>query len=106
MLPVLLHQDPRYFYMGTGSNKKKRFLHAIEAPIICKGDNGKDQFNYSRIGCDLISAGISNAYYPPHDRGVGLVFSNVAIAAGGRMVNALAQEFVFLKFTSRAKPKP
>lgn len=106
ILPVLLHQDPRYFYEGTGSNKKKRFLHAISAPVICKGDNGKSQFNYSSIGGDLISGGISNAYYPPKDRGIGLVLSNALIAGGGRMVNALAQEFVFLKFTSRAKPAP
>ncbi len=106
VLPVLLHQDPRYFYEGTGSNKKKRFLHAIQTPFICKGDNGKDQFNYSSIGGDFISAGLSNAYYPPHDRGVGLLFSTAAIATGGRMVNALAQEFVFLKFTSRGKPQP
>ena len=106
VLPALLHQDPRYFYEGTGSNKKKRFLHAIETPFICKGDNGKNQLNYSSIGGDLISGGISNAYYPPHDRGIGLVLSTAAIATGGRMVNALAQEFVFLKFTSRAKPAP
>ena len=105
ILPVLLHQDPRYFYEGTGSNKKKRFRHAIQTPFVCRGDNGKNQFNYSSIGGDFISAGISNAYYPPHDRGVGLLFQNVGIAAAGRMVNALAQEFVFLKFTSRGAPK-
>ncbi len=106
VLPVLLHQDPRYFYEGTGSNKKTRFRHAILTPFICRGDNGKSQFNYSSIGGDFISAGISNAYYPPHDRGVGLVFQNVAISTAGRMVNALAQEFVLLKLTNRAKPKP
>ncbi len=106
VLPALLHQDPRYFYEGTGSNKKKRFLHAIQTPFICKGDNGRDELNYSSLGGDLIAGGLANAYYPPHDRGIGLVLSTAAIATGGRMVNALAQEFVFLKFTSRAKPAP
>jgi len=28
ILPALLHQDPRYFYQGTGSNKS-RALHAL-----------------------------------------------------------------------------
>ena len=106
VLPALLHQDPRYFYEGTGSTKKKRFVHAIQTPFICKGDNGKEQINYSSIGGDLISGAFSNLYYPPHDRGVGLLLSTAAIATGGRMVNALAQEFVFLKFTSRGNHAP
>lgn len=38
-LPALLHQDPRYFYQGTGS-KKSRVLHALSGPFIAKGDNG------------------------------------------------------------------
>ena len=44
VLPSLLHQDPRYFYQGSGT-KKSRALHAILAPFICKGDNGKTQPN-------------------------------------------------------------
>src|ERR1700758_2310772 len=39
ILPSLLHQDPRYFYQGTGT-KKSRALHAMWAPFVCKGDNG------------------------------------------------------------------
>jgi hypothetical protein len=103
VLPSLLHQDPRYFYEGRNSTKKKRFYHAIEAPFVCKGDNGKNQFNYSSIGGDLISGALSNVYYPPHDRGLGLVLSTAAIATGGRMVNALAQEFLLSKFTTHGK---
>ncbi len=49
ILPSLLHQDPRYFYQGSGT-KKSRALHAILAPFICKGDNGKTQPNYSNVG--------------------------------------------------------
>src|ERR1700744_1490612 len=59
VLPSLLHQDPRYFYLGKGSNKS-RALHAISSPFICKGDNGRRQFNYSSIGGDLIAASLSN----------------------------------------------
>jgi hypothetical protein len=48
ILPSLLHQDPRYFYQGTGS-KKSRTLHAISNPFVCKGDNGHWQPNYSSM---------------------------------------------------------
>jgi hypothetical protein len=35
-LPALLHQDPRYFYQGTGS-KKSRVLHALFGPVYRQG---------------------------------------------------------------------
>jgi hypothetical protein len=98
ILPSLLHQDPRYFYKGTGT-KKARTIHALSAPFIARGDDGRPQFNYSSVGGDLGSAVLSNIYYPKRDRGPGLVFSNALITTGGRMVNALAQELILRKFT-------
>jgi Carboxypeptidase regulatory-like domain len=102
ILPSLLHQDPRYFYQGTGTNKS-RALHAISAPFICKGDNGNWQINYSSIGGDLASGAISNLYYPASKRGPGLVFTGALITTGGRIANALAQEFLLHRITSKAK---
>ncbi len=104
ILPSLLHQDPRYFYQGTGTTKS-RLWHAISAPFICKGDNGQWQFNISSIGGDLASGALSNLYYPDSDRGVGLVFGGAAIATAGRIANTLAQEFILRKFTSNANKK-
>jgi Carboxypeptidase regulatory-like domain len=48
VLPALLKQDPRYFYKGTGS-KRSRLLYAIANSVICKGDNGRWQPNYSAV---------------------------------------------------------
>jgi hypothetical protein len=107
ILPTLLHQDPRYFYLGPDrANKKHRFWYAVATPFICKGDNGKWEPNYSSIGGDLASGAISEVYYPETNRGVGLVFSSAAIGAGGRIVNALAQEFVLRKLTTTRTKKP
>jgi len=102
VLPSLLHQDPRYFYLGTGT-KKARALHAISAPFICKGDNGNWQINYSSMGGDLASGAISNLYYPASNRGPRLVFTGALITTGGRIANALAQEFLLHRITSKAK---
>lgn len=44
ILPLLLHQDPRYFYQGTGTTKS-RILQAISGPFVCRGDNGGLQPN-------------------------------------------------------------
>ena len=105
VLPSLLHQDPRYFYQGTGTTKS-RFLHAISLPVVAKGDNGHSQFNYSTVGGDLASGAISNLYYPESNRGPGIVFRGAAIDAGGRAVNGILQEFLFNKLTSHPKPPP
>ncbi len=102
ILPSLLHQDPRYFYRGSGT-KGSRAWHAIAAPFVCQGDNGKSQPNYSQWGGSLISASLSNAYYPASDRGAGLVFKNFGTNMGLHVVLGLAQEFVLGKFTSKGR---
>ncbi len=102
ILPSLLHQDPRYFYKGTGT-KKSRILHAVSSPFICKGDNGHLQPNYSSMGGDLATAAISNAYYPESNRGAGLVFTNFLIGTSERVGASLAQEFLLRKLTPNAK---
>src|SRR5215469_725945 len=100
ILPSLLHQDPRYFYRGSGT-RGSRAWHAIIAPFVCQGDNGKSQPNYSQWGGSLISASLSNTYYPSSDRGAGLVFRNFGTNMGLHVVLGLAQEFLLGKFTSR-----
>ncbi|MCU1301308.1 MAG: Carboxypeptidase regulatory-like protein [Candidatus Sulfotelmatobacter sp.] len=101
ILPSLLHQDPRYFYQGKGTNKS-RALHALASPFVCRGDNGRPQPNYSTIGGDLASAAISNAYYPESNRGVGLFLGNFLIGTGQRAASNLMQEFVLRRLTPKA----
>jgi hypothetical protein len=100
ILPSVLHQDPRYFYQGTGSTGS-RLRHAMFSPFVARGDNGKWQPNYSSVGGDLGSSALSNLYYPSSDRGAGLVFGNFAIATAERVGASVAQEFLFGKFTRR-----
>jgi hypothetical protein len=102
VLPSLLHQDPRYFYQGSGT-KKSRALHAILAAFICKGDNGKTQPNYSTWGGSLISSSISLAYYPSSDRNAQHVFRSFGIGMGLHVGGGLMQEFILGKLTSRGK---
>ncbi len=104
ILPSLLHQDPRYFYQGTGT-VTSRALHAISYPFACKGDNGKRQPNYSSLGGDLASSALTNLYYPAAERGVGVTFENFAISTGERMAATLVQEFVLRKLTKSKQSK-
>jgi Carboxypeptidase regulatory-like domain len=98
ILPSLFKQDPRYFYKGTGS-KKSRLMYAIANSVICKGDNGHWQANYSGILGGLAAGGISNLYYPAKDRDAGLVFQNALIGIGATAAANILQEFVVRKLT-------
>jgi hypothetical protein len=100
ILPSLLHQDPRYFYQGTGTTRS-RLRHAILSAFIAKGDDGKWQPNYSSVGGDLASAALSNLYFPKSNRGGGLVLSQFALGTGERIAANVAQEFLLGKFTRR-----
>lgn len=107
VLPSILHQDPRYFYKGTGSIKS-RTLYAIANTVICKGDNGRWQFNYSSIGGGLAASALSNFYYPAQNRdGVESTFVETAIQLAEGAAGNIAQEFLFRRLTSHAqKAKP
>ena len=99
VMPSLLKQDPRYFYKGTGS-KRSRVLYAIATSVICKGDNGHWQANYSGILGGLAAGGISNLYYPAKNRdGAELTFENALVGIGETAGVNLLQEFVIRKLT-------
>jgi hypothetical protein len=76
LLPILLHQDPRYFQLGAGHPLAKRIWHAALSDFICRSDRGRTQFNTSNVIGNLITGTISNLYYPANERGVGLTVEN------------------------------
>ncbi len=98
VFPALLHQDPRYFVKGTGSFAS-RVMYAVASTVMCKGDNGRWQVNYSNVLGNLGSAGISNVYYPAASRGIGLVVGNAMTATAMGAVGGLFQEFLLHRMT-------
>lgn len=103
ILPSLLKQDPRYFYKGTGTIRS-RILYAMANAVICKGDNGHWQPDYSGILGSLAAGGISNLYYPASSRnGAWLTFENTFIGLGGSAAANLFQEFLVRKLTPHTR---
>ena len=92
LLPIILHQDPRYFRKGEGSIKS-RIIYSALSSFICRGDNGKKQFNTSNVLGNFIAGAISNAYYPADERGVGLTIENGITVTLEGMAGAQLLEF-------------
>jgi hypothetical protein len=96
--PSIFHQDPRYFYQGSGS-VQSRFLHASSWAVIARSDSGHSMPNYSYLLGDLTAAALSNLYYPRASRGAGLTFTNFAIEVAGRAGEGVVREFVKKRLT-------
>ena len=104
--PVLFRQDPRYFYKGTGSISS-RALYAIASTVICKGDNGHWQPNYSSVLGSIAGGEISNLYYPAGDRNSGgATVENALIGVASGAIGDLFQEFLVRKLTPHLPPRP
>jgi hypothetical protein len=86
--PSILHEDPRYFQLGTGSIFH-RALYSASRILVTRTDSGNHEFNYSEIGGNLVAAGISNIYHPAQDR---TVTNTMSVWATDVMWDAVANE--------------
>ncbi|MFL6450802.1 MAG: carboxypeptidase-like regulatory domain-containing protein [Bryobacteraceae bacterium] len=97
-LPSVFHQDPRYFYQGS-DGVRSRMIHALTSAIICRGDNGRLQPNYSQVLGSFAATGIANLYRAPGDRTTSLTFRNGLMMTAATAVENLMREFVSRKLT-------
>ncbi len=100
ILPSILHQDPRYFYQGTGTTKS-RLKHALLNAVEARNDRTKKwEPNYSGIIGSFASGAVSYAYIPASDRNTGMFFEESLIRLAESSVAGILQEFVLRKLTS------
>jgi len=93
VFPALLHQDPRYYYQGSGS-VSSRLKHAVVSAFLTRSDSGRTVPNTSYFLGDLSAAALSNLYYPQANRGAQMVFTNAAVGLAGRIGTNLMREFL------------
>ncbi|HVG27563.1 MAG TPA: hypothetical protein VM865_08160, partial [Acidobacteriaceae bacterium] len=102
-LPVVFHQDPRYFYRGTGS-VPRRAWYALRTAVIARGDNGKWQPAYANVLGSFGAGAISNVYYPASDRGgAALTMENGLITLAFDGFSNVMQEFVIRRMTPKSR---
>lgn len=99
ILPTVFHQDPRYFYRGSGSIRSRVF-YALAQEFVTRGDDGETEPNYSHVLGNFITAGVSNVYRAPSDRSASLTFRDAGIVTAGDVVGNLLREFLSRPFTS------
>ena len=90
--PVLLKEDPRYFRLGEGTITH-RFKYALLQEVIARTDSGGRSFSWENVLGAFTTGGVSNLYYPPAERGLGLTLSRSAISIGYGSLGGLVDEF-------------
>lgn len=103
IFPSIFRQDPRYFYMGTGT-KKQRAIHALASGLFCRGDNGHTQLDVSHILGNFTAGYISSTYHPASTSALTLAVDNALIGIAGRAGTDFVREF-FLRPFSTGTPK-
>lgn len=103
VFPSIFHQDPRYFYRGTGS-VPARTLHALISAIAARTDSGHVIPNYTRTLGDFTAGYISRTWHPGSDNGVVLAIDNMLFGIADAAGHNLLEEFLFKKISRGTPP--
>jgi len=91
IFPSLLHQDPRYFRVATGS-RKSRLAKALSQIVVTRTDAGGRTFNFSEWGGNAAAVALGNAWYPD-TRTVGDNVQKLLVACATDAFSNVLKEF-------------
>jgi hypothetical protein len=92
IVPIITHQDNRYYTLGQGGFFK-RTGYALSRAVITRNDAGNNTFNTSEVIGAGAAAGISNLYYPSRERTFSNTASKWSINVGVDAASFVVKEF-------------
>ena len=92
IVPWVTREDPRYYTLGHGGFFR-RSGYALSRVVLTKTDSGGTSFNWSEVVGNGFEAGLSNAYYPPQERGLRQTGINWGAQIESAALNNIAKEF-------------
>ena len=90
----VLHEDPRYYQLGSKQNFPKRVVYAATRVLITRTDAGKSTPNLALIGGYLGAAGLAETYYPSANHNTADVLSTWGSGVGGAALGNEITEFL------------
>lgn len=91
-VPIVFHQDPRYFRKGSGS-AKTRILWALRSEFVAFSDKGRPMPNYGSVVGYGLSTLLSDAYLPARNVSVGKTLQGYGIKFGANFGFNIFHEF-------------
>ena len=94
VLAAVLHEDPRYYQLGSKQNFFKRVVYAGTRPVIGRTDGGHSTINLSILGGYLGAAALAQTYYPERNQGLSNVMQTWGTGIGGNAIGDEVTEFL------------
>lgn len=106
LLASAFHEDTRYVRRGPPHGLWPRIGYAVSRAVVARRDEGGDTFNFANVLGTAMSAGLSNAYYPPVSRTPRETMTNWGTSLAGSGLVNLMPEFLpdFSAWVSRHRP--
>ncbi len=92
IVPVITHEDNRYYTMGSGGFVK-RAGYALSRAVITRSDSGKEVFNLSEVVGAGAASGLSSLYYPSRERSLANTGTEWGLDVGIDAAAMFAKEF-------------
>jgi hypothetical protein len=92
IVPVITHEDTRYYTLGSGGFWK-RTGYSLSRSVITRSDAGHETFNISEIVGAGAAASVSNLYYPSGERTFNNTASRWGLNVGIDAITFCAHEF-------------
>jgi hypothetical protein len=91
-LASALHQDPR-FYFKDNLTMRESVVYAVDRVFFTRGDDGKQEFNWSGLLAPLAAEALANTYEPSGDNGTGDAFERYGYDLIWSAVGNLAKQY-------------
>jgi hypothetical protein len=92
VVPVITHEDTRYYTLGRGGFWK-RTGYALSRAVVTRTDSGKETFNVSEVVGAGASSGLSSLYYPTRERSIGNTGKEWGLDVGIDSASFVVREF-------------
>ena len=92
VVPVMTHEDTRYYTLGRGG-LLKRTGYALSRAVITRSDSGNEVFNISEVVGAGASAGLSSLYYPSRECSFANTGTEWGLDIGIDAASFMAKEF-------------
>jgi hypothetical protein len=92
IVPVITHEDTRYYTLGRGGFLK-RTGYALSRAVITRSDSANEVFNLSEVIGSGAAAGLSSLYYPSRERSFANTGTEWSLDIGIDAASFVAKEF-------------
>jgi hypothetical protein len=93
VMASVLHEDPRYYRMGSGNNVFKRVGYAVTRTLISRTDSGRATPNLALLGGNLGGSYLTKTYYPDLNTSNTEVLKTFGGSIGGSALGFAVNEF-------------